>query len=662
VTGIRARWIELRQRGDAPLAAIVALAGIVRAIGIGWGLPSSDGWDNDGVAPRDFLAGLVETFTPGHHYTYPPVHLLLLGLLTLPISLSAVARAKSTAPPDVVAEILRVPYMTAIAYVARLVSWAMSLAIVYAVGRIADEIATAITGDPERGRRAGWCAAATAAVNVPLTYYAHTTNLDVPYLFWACLALLALTRAILRQEPRRLRACALLAVAAIGTKDQAYALFLVGLPAALIGWLASDPWPRRHWREDRARDPGRGRPRPPCCFSSRTPSSSTDRLSRATAFSPRDREPGLRALHERLGGSPLGHRGLVRHFDRYYPVAFAPLASPASPSPSRAHAGARSPRRSSRSPLPCRSRSPSMSRAAHRAPLPPAADGARRCLMSGWRSSRSCSRARRRWRVALQGATSLLFAVAVFDALAVDANLVLDPRYDAERWMRAHVGAGDRIEVHGLNVLLAAFPAHRSRDPRRPRSGLPQKTPCPHRGDRGQVLQHRGPQAALRRDEPRLRVALLPRSADRAVVRRRSRLSADPNREQRRRGRERTSFRRLVQQRTATGFVHGADWHSDLWPRSTSTPAPAATSGSTNARSEPYSGATVRSSACGRLAHTAVRGERGDAATVPGGTTPTPTPWIGADRARFGGISRSMRVAHRLLRCRVCVPSRPCFV
>ena len=71
----------------SPLAWVVIVAGIIRIVGIGWGLPASDGWDNDGVAPRDYLAGLVETFTPGHFYTYPPVHLLLLAILTSPVTI-----------------------------------------------------------------------------------------------------------------------------------------------------------------------------------------------------------------------------------------------------------------------------------------------------------------------------------------------------------------------------------------------------------------------------------------------------------------------------------------------------------------------------------------------------------------------------------------------
>ena len=52
----------------SPLAWIVLAVGVLHVVGIGWGLPASDGWDNDGVAPRDFLPGLAATFTPGRFY------------------------------------------------------------------------------------------------------------------------------------------------------------------------------------------------------------------------------------------------------------------------------------------------------------------------------------------------------------------------------------------------------------------------------------------------------------------------------------------------------------------------------------------------------------------------------------------------------------------
>jgi hypothetical protein len=51
------------------------------------------------------------------------------------------------------------------------------------------------------------------------------------------------------------------------------------------------------------------------------------------------------------------------------------------------------------------------------------------------------------------------FAVALFAAADVDANLLLDPRYDAEAWLREHVAPGDLVETYGLNVYMPRFPA-----------------------------------------------------------------------------------------------------------------------------------------------------------------------------------------------------------
>jgi 4-amino-4-deoxy-L-arabinose transferase-like glycosyltransferase len=90
------------------------------------------------------------------------------------------------------------------------------------------------------GRRAGLYAAAACTLNATLTYYGQVTNLDGPYLFWSALSLWGWMRAIAEREPRHLRWAALSAAAAVATKDQAYAVFLISVPLALLLWLAVD--------------------------------------------------------------------------------------------------------------------------------------------------------------------------------------------------------------------------------------------------------------------------------------------------------------------------------------------------------------------------------------------------------------------------------------
>jgi hypothetical protein len=87
------------------------------------------------------------------------------------------------------------------------------------------------------GRRVGVAAAAITSVNAVFVYYAHTGNLEVPYLFWLSLTLLELDR-VAAGEAREMRAF-LFAVAATLTKDQAAAALLLPMGLSMLGvpWL-----------------------------------------------------------------------------------------------------------------------------------------------------------------------------------------------------------------------------------------------------------------------------------------------------------------------------------------------------------------------------------------------------------------------------------------
>ena len=439
----------------SPLAWIFAIVGLLHVIAINWGLPASDGWDNDGVAPRDCLAGLVETVTPGSFYAYPPVHIALLGLLTLPITLVALIRAHSLAPADVVREIIAVPYMTAIAYVARAVSVAMSLGIVYAVAKIAEEL---------RGGRAGWCAGAVCGANAVLTYYAHTSNLDVPYLFWAFFALLALVRAVARREPRRLRSAMVLAVLAVGTKDQAYALFLLAAPATMAAWFLLDPYARRASRGI-AREAAIALGIGGALFLVTdgvllNPTGFRARLSYLVGPASQNFVQYSADWH----GRALALEDVVRSFPRYYPLVFALFAAGGFASHIRRSKSDRAKLVAGLIPLfvllsftitfNCVAR-----RTDHRFVLPQSLAIA---VYAGIGIDGLLAGAADRMRVVAwlaRAVVALAFALALFMCADVDANLLLDPRYDAENWLSEHVAPGDTIEVHGLNVYLPRLPS-----------------------------------------------------------------------------------------------------------------------------------------------------------------------------------------------------------
>ena len=139
------RWVvEIAQRVAAlPLVVRIVLMAIaiLNTVGLSWGMPASDGWDVDGVAPRDFLPGLAATSTPGQYFVDPPLHRALLGLLTLPITVLAAIRASSFSIDAVMPVILLPPYMTAMAMVSRVVSVLMSLGAVLALAKTAAETA-----------------------------------------------------------------------------------------------------------------------------------------------------------------------------------------------------------------------------------------------------------------------------------------------------------------------------------------------------------------------------------------------------------------------------------------------------------------------------------------------------------------------------------------
>lgn len=231
----------------SPLFWILAVAAGLRLAGLAWGLPAADGWDDDGFAPRNFLTALALTWKPGSYFTYPPLHAILLAVPSLPVAAWALAHAPSLSQHDVIATITQAPYMTYFAVVARLAALVMSLGIIWTIGAMAKLVAGGALGESRTAQlksRAGLFAAGAAALNFTLTYYGQVSNLDVPYLFWGLLSLLWCMRAVVEETPRRFWLAALFAAAAVATKDQAYALFLLSLPLFLALWFATDPWPR----------------------------------------------------------------------------------------------------------------------------------------------------------------------------------------------------------------------------------------------------------------------------------------------------------------------------------------------------------------------------------------------------------------------------------
>ncbi len=446
------------------LKVALLVAAILHGVGLSWGMPASDAWDNDGVAPRDFLPGLADTFTPGKFFTYPPLHLALLALVTVPVTVAAVLRAGSTLIGAVMPVILSAPYMTLMTMAARIVSLLMSLAIVLTLAKIGEELVA-----PERRRGVAAGVAAFASVNVSFSYYAHMSNLDVPYLFWALLAVLALVRGIARREPRRLRSVALFGALAITTKDQAYALFLFGVPASVALWFAFDEWARAHAKRVLF-ECGISAALAPVIVAFvdgavTNPRGFAARVAFLTGSASQDY-----ATYSRDGvGRWFVLVDVARAWEYHYPWFLAvflvvglidTLTSVFAP-PVRARQ-ARGLAVAALVPLAI-----ALSftlcfnliarRVEERFTLPQMLLAS---VYAGVGVDRICLRVRAgggviRW--ALRGLCAVGLALGAWRCLTIDANLLLDPRYEVEDFLAAHVQPVDTIETYGLNVYLPRF-------------------------------------------------------------------------------------------------------------------------------------------------------------------------------------------------------------
>lgn len=453
----RAFYRDLSSVERGLLLAVLVLHGF----GFWWGLPASEGWDVDGIAPRDFLPGVAKTFTPGDYFTYPPLHLVLLSVLTLPVTLVQVLRAPSLRPEDLVLAFIDVRVMTAFAVVARLVNLVMSVGIVHTMGRLSAIVF---------GRRARPWTFAVAGVEAACTYYGHTSNLDIPAFFWASLALLALAEAIQQDDETRLRRVGVLAAMAIATKDQAYAVFAVSMPLALGAWVVL--------RARRGSAPGMASLARRVVVLGVTTAGLT-LLFDGALFNPTGFLARVRFLtgHASQDFAQYANDWAGRGAALSDALLFLPLHYPwlvgALFAAGLAFALAGVPPRD-RGPFPrlvalvpafgmlsftlafnCVAR-----RVEERFMLPQMqllavyAGGGVATMVTLAEERRAAWGV---WLARALGAAAILLGLRL--SLTVLVNMLEDPRYDAEAWVAAHTKPGDVIEVYGGNVYLPRFPS-----------------------------------------------------------------------------------------------------------------------------------------------------------------------------------------------------------
>jgi len=208
---------RLDRRVALEMIPIYIAAVVLFASGISWGLPDDRGWAVDEITPGQVQDILEHRFSREWATTYPPLHFGLLSVVSMPVY-----GARAIGVMD---DTLKT--YSELFIVGRVLSIGMGLCILAFLYRLTLD---------EFGHRAARFAVIATLTILPLTYYAKTANLDVPYLFWLTASWLFYVRAIRTGNVTSALLFAATGAAAIATKDQAYGFYV--LPVAHLAFNA----------------------------------------------------------------------------------------------------------------------------------------------------------------------------------------------------------------------------------------------------------------------------------------------------------------------------------------------------------------------------------------------------------------------------------------
>jgi len=236
------------RRSDMTTALLVYAATLLVFVqALGWGLPSGDEtWAADAIRPSAPLAVAYHNFVAEgwnsgwFWFKYPPFHAFVLTCAYLPYLAwvwlgGGLHGFHSQYPfgfeqPEVV--------LTRLAWIGRSISALMGAGVVTLVY-------AGVAGSFGRCRAAA--AAIAAALCYPMVFYSQTTNVEVPYLFWMMVALLAAVRIVEGRDRRSWWLLLGLGTAlSLSTKELAAGVF-VGLPVALVAIYAAQKRPASGW-------------------------------------------------------------------------------------------------------------------------------------------------------------------------------------------------------------------------------------------------------------------------------------------------------------------------------------------------------------------------------------------------------------------------------
>ena len=219
------------RRRRAVLAAILLSSLLLNTFHLQWGLPNGNTtWAADAITPMTPLAVARKTFAGRNsgwfYFKYPIGHPLLLLAAYAPYLGALYATHQFARPQSAYPYGFKHPEraLSVLALIGRALSVLMAtacVAIVYMLGALWFEPAV------------GLVAAAGATTSMGLVFYAHTTNLDVPVMFWMLFALLCAVRLM---ETVHWAECLGLGVAAamgLATKETAVGI-IITLPVFIV--------------------------------------------------------------------------------------------------------------------------------------------------------------------------------------------------------------------------------------------------------------------------------------------------------------------------------------------------------------------------------------------------------------------------------------------
>jgi hypothetical protein len=195
--------------------ALTGLALALLVTGIWWGWPG-DGWAPDEVTPAVVRDALDMKFSGGWHDKYPPVHYYLLAATYAPFLVADRRGLIAAWAPE---------GQNTLLLVGRLLSVAMALGCLDFVSRLGRRLFS-----PHIGLLSAFC----CLTFLPFVHYGKVANLDVPYLFWFALSLLFWAELRTAGSLAAYIGFGVASVIAVCTKDQAYGLYV--LPALSAVW------------------------------------------------------------------------------------------------------------------------------------------------------------------------------------------------------------------------------------------------------------------------------------------------------------------------------------------------------------------------------------------------------------------------------------------